>query len=614
MYPYIFWFSKGYGKNNEPVRGYILTFIIAIVFILIGELDAIAPLISNFFLAAYALINFSTFHASLAKPVGWRPTFKFYNMWLSLLGSVLCVAVMFLISWSTALITLGTVLALYLIVSYRKPDVNWGSTTQAQTYKNALNSVQQLNYVEDHVKNYRPQILVLSGMPGYRPPLIDFAFLLTKNLSLLVCGHILKSSIPQRVRNVLTYKAHSWLRAHKIKAFYSHVDESSFEEGAKALIQASGIGKLRPNILLMGFKSNWLTCEGDELSMYFNTMHKALDFHMAVAVLRVEGGLDFSKVLSDGEEPRQNGNIPQVSSAIGMSTAGSFNRTRQNSQESLSIPHNQSFSQLSTASSASDISTPPTPNVNKSRVSESPNAEDGDRTLAHEDEDKVSKKDKKRNETYADLYKGSGDAELPKDILNSLTIFQRKQKKGTIDVWWLYDDGGLTLLLPYIITTRGNWSDCKLRVFTLANKSAELEYEQRSMASLLAKFRIDYSALKLIPDITKKPKESTMSFFEDLISPFKIPESEEDNDSNKLGITEADLLAMKDKTNRHLRLRELLQEHSSDANLVVMTLPMPRKNVVSASLYMAWLEVLTKDMPPFLLVRGNQTSVLTFYS
>lgn len=41
-----------------------------------GELNVIAPLISNFFLAAYTLINFSTFHASLAKPVGWRPTFK----------------------------------------------------------------------------------------------------------------------------------------------------------------------------------------------------------------------------------------------------------------------------------------------------------------------------------------------------------------------------------------------------------------------------------------------------------------------------------------------------------------------------------------------------------
>lgn len=69
-------------------------------------------------------------------------------------------------------------------------DVNWGSTTQAQTYKNALQSVQQLNSVEEHVKNYRPQILVLSGMPSSRPALIDFSYLLTKNLSLLICGHI----------------------------------------------------------------------------------------------------------------------------------------------------------------------------------------------------------------------------------------------------------------------------------------------------------------------------------------------------------------------------------------------------------------------------------------
>ncbi|XP_026288084.1 bumetanide-sensitive sodium-(potassium)-chloride cotransporter isoform X1 [Frankliniella occidentalis] len=621
LYPYIFWFSKGYGKNQEPVRGYVLTFFIAIAFILIGELDAIAPLISNFFLAAYALINFSTFHASLAKPVGWRPTFKFYNMWLSLVGSILCVAVMFLISWSTALITFGIVLALYLIVQYRKPDVNWGSTTQAQTYKNALNSVQQLNYVEDHVKNYRPQILILSGIPNYRPPLIDFAFLMTKNLSLLICGHIIKSSVPQRVRNALSYKAHSWLKAHKIRAFYSQVDDSSFEEGAKTLIQASGVGKLRPNILLMGFKNDWRTCDSEDLLMYFNTMHKALDLHMGVAVLRVEGGFDYSKILSGGEEPRQNGNIPQVPSSVGMGTNGNLNRTRQNSQESLSIPHNQSFSQLSTglwflgmASSVSDLSTPPTPNLNKSRVSDSPNADDTDQNTTPEHDDR-SKKERKKQESRADLYKGAGqgDTDLPKDVLNSITRFQRKQKKGTIDVWWLYDDGGLTLLLPHIITTRGNWSDCKLRVFTLANKQAELEYEQRSMASLLAKFRIDYSALKLIPDITKKPKDSTMSFFEDLISPFIVPESDEENETTN-GITEADLLAMKDKTNRHLRLRELVLEHSSDANLVVMTLPMPRKNIVSASLYMAWLEVLTRDMPPFLLVRGNQTSVLTFYS
>jgi hypothetical protein len=36
-YQYITWFGKGYGKNNEPVRGYVLCFFTAVGFILIGE-------------------------------------------------------------------------------------------------------------------------------------------------------------------------------------------------------------------------------------------------------------------------------------------------------------------------------------------------------------------------------------------------------------------------------------------------------------------------------------------------------------------------------------------------------------------------------------------------
>lgn len=79
-------------------------------------------------------------------------------------------------------------------------------------------------------------------------------------------------------------------------------------------------------------------------------------------------------------------------------------------------------------------------------------------------------------------------------------------------------------------------------------------------------------------------------------------------------ITKAELLAVQDKTNRHLRLREYLLEHSKKSDLVVMTLPMPRKNIIKAAHYMAWLEALSRDLPPFLFVRGNQQSVLTFYS
>lgn len=39
-------------------------------FAVAAELNVIAPIISNFFLASYALINFSVFHASLANSPG----------------------------------------------------------------------------------------------------------------------------------------------------------------------------------------------------------------------------------------------------------------------------------------------------------------------------------------------------------------------------------------------------------------------------------------------------------------------------------------------------------------------------------------------------------------
>ena len=71
-------------------------------------------------------------------------------------------------------------------------DVNWGSSTQAQTYKTALASALRLVNVNEHVKNYRPQVLVLTGKPQDRPPLTDLANLITKNNALAICGHVLQ--------------------------------------------------------------------------------------------------------------------------------------------------------------------------------------------------------------------------------------------------------------------------------------------------------------------------------------------------------------------------------------------------------------------------------------
>ncbi|KAK8750030.1 hypothetical protein OTU49_015196 [Cherax quadricarinatus] len=602
LYPGIYGFSKGSGANNDPVRGYILVFIISLACIIIGDLNLVSTLLSNFFLASYSLINFSCFHASLIKSPGWRPGFKYYSLWVSLLGGILCLAVMFLVDWVTALITFLCVLALYLFVSYRNPDVNWGSSTQAQTYVSALKTTLDLNTVEEHVKNFRPQLLVLTGSPGSRPPLLDFAQSITKNISLLACGHVIQGPQTQRVRNSLIRQAYRWLQRHKIRAFYSVVEGNNLEEGARNLFQLVGLGKLRPNTVLLGYKANWHKCDRQELKAYFNTLHEALDMYFGIAILRVPQGLDYSQIIEDEDTPVvMNGNdgaITQITEdRPGQSAA---NQLTQELAKMLGTINSNTRNTYYRDGTDSEASTPPgSPEVERAVVSELPRPDDG----------------QKRRASIANLFRGPGGVELSKDVLNNITMFKRKQKKGTIDVWWLYDDGGLTLLVPYILTTRSQWSGCKLRVFALANRKDELDMEQRSMANLLSKFRIDYSDVIVIPDVAKKAAESSRMEFDQLIHEFKTKSTEEISKENEgILISEAELLGQREKTNRHVRLRELLLENSREASLVVMTLPMPRKSSVSAPLYMAWLETLTRDMPPFILIRGNQTSVLTFYS
>ena len=55
--------------------------------------------------------------------------------------------------------------------------------------------MQHLVYVEEHVKNYRPQILVLTGPPNHRPALLDFANLICKGKSMLICGDVIKVKV-----------------------------------------------------------------------------------------------------------------------------------------------------------------------------------------------------------------------------------------------------------------------------------------------------------------------------------------------------------------------------------------------------------------------------------
>lgn len=77
------------------------------------------------------------------------------------------------------------------------------------------------------------------------------------------------------------------------------------------------------------------------------------------------------------------------------------------------------------------------------------------------------------------VYSTQGGSKVPKEVLDDLGYFHLKKTDGQIDVWWLYDDGGLTILIPYILSLRSHWKSCKIRVFALTNHKMELEIEER---------------------------------------------------------------------------------------------------------------------------------------
>ncbi|XP_038640287.1 solute carrier family 12 member 1 isoform X1 [Scyliorhinus canicula] len=572
IYKGLYFFGKGYGKNSEPIRSYILTFFIAVAFILIAELNTIAPVISNFFLASYALINFSCFHASYSKTPGWRPAFRFYNMWVSLLGTVLCCAVMFVINWWAAVITVAIVLFLNIYVIYNKPEVNWGSSAQAMSYVTALQDALSLTGVNDHIKNFRPQCIVLTGSPMTRPALLDLTLSFTKNFSLCICSQVFMGSRKQTVSdiNLSMDRYQQWLAKNKKKAFYAAVAGDNLRDGVKCLLQASGLGRMKPNTLVIGYKKDWCTASSQDVENYVGILHDAFDFEYGLIILRISQGLDITHILQIQELQRKE-------------------------QEKLALEAAKRDEQEDGKRGIRSLKF-----LNKA-VKYSSN------TLAVN-----AQKDFKISAVHA--------AGFNQHLLEASTQFQKNQGKGTIDVWWLFDDGGLTILIPYLLTTRKKWCGCKLRIF-IGGKLDSIDEEKRAMAALLGKFRIQCADIKVIGDINMKPSKASWKTFEELIEPYQLHEGSKDPATAEIlqkeypwKITDAELERFKDKTYRQVRLNELLQENSRSANIIVVSLPIARKEAVSSYLYMAWLEILSRNLPPVIMIRGNQKNVLTFYS
>ncbi|XP_061403574.1 solute carrier family 12 member 3-like isoform X1 [Lethenteron reissneri] len=554
IYPGITIFGKGYGRNQEPIFGYLLAYTIGICFICIADLNLISPITACCFLNTYVILNFSVFHSSVVKAPGWRPDFKYFHPAIAIITMVFDIVIMFLILWWGAVLSLGIWVVLYFYCMYKKPEVNWGSSVQAMGFQTALATTLNLDNVKEHIKVFRPNCLVLTGPPHLRPALVDFVGTFTKGVSLMVCGNVVVAGPNKNQICDLRQTEHGkWLRHRNINSFYTAIVSNSLNEGASALLQSTGLGKLRPNLVFLGFMNSWLGEDPATVHDYVQIIHNVFDYSMALAILRVKEGLDIK-------------NMPEV-------------------QASIRTPVNMAFQFDGSGGGVGKVS---------GLVAKSALSMDVDQT-----EDKNG---------------------APEAMPQISTVFQFSQGKRTIDIYWLFDDGGMTLLIPYLLSKKNRWGECKMRVF-MAGKLDRLEEDKQNMSRLIARFRLNVDDVIILTDVNKKPRADKMKYFEDLIMPYRLndgfkdpAEVEQLRKDCPWKISDHEILTLREKTNRQLKLNELMHEHSKDAALIVVSMPVIQKGRCPSAMGMAWLEVLSRDLPPVLIMRGNHTNVLTIYS
>ena len=111
-------------ENDEPRSAILATGALVAAAMLLGSLDAVAILITMFFLLTYLTINLVVAVEQSLGLISFRPTFRIPR-WVPLLGVVACVAALFIINPLVALVALGVVFGIYVFLVGRQLETPW---------------------------------------------------------------------------------------------------------------------------------------------------------------------------------------------------------------------------------------------------------------------------------------------------------------------------------------------------------------------------------------------------------------------------------------------------------------------------------------------------------
>ena len=250
------WMASQLGSPTEPRLAVLLTGVVAIIVIWIGDLNFVAPIISMFFLNTYGMVNLVAGIEKLVGNPSFRPRFKI--PWaVSLLGAVGCYAVMFLINPLATLIAIIITYGLFFYLQQRQIKRTWGDVRSGIWFALSRYVILNLEKQRWHAKNWRPNLMVFTGQPNNRQQLAEVAEWLSLGQGVVTFFQLIVGDVDKLVGRGLRETARSginkFIKAERMMALAEAEIVPDFKQGVITIAQAHGYGGLETNSILMGW-------------------------------------------------------------------------------------------------------------------------------------------------------------------------------------------------------------------------------------------------------------------------------------------------------------------------------------------------------------------------
>ncbi|KAI9739567.1 MAG: hypothetical protein M1834_006284 [Cirrosporium novae-zelandiae] len=245
-------FGQGTKENDEPTYAIIITHVVAQLTMLAG-INQIASFVTMTYLMTFLVTNLACFLLKISSAPNFRPSFHYFNWYTAAAGTLISGASMFFVDGLYASGCVGILVIIFLIIHYTTPPKSWGDVSQSLIYHQVRKYLLRLR--QEHVKFWRPQILLFINDPRRQYKLIQFCNSLKKG-ALFILGHVIVTpdfgpAVPEARRQQAAWT--KYIDFSKIKAFVNIAVSPAVEWGTRNIVLSAGLGGMRPNIVVMGF-------------------------------------------------------------------------------------------------------------------------------------------------------------------------------------------------------------------------------------------------------------------------------------------------------------------------------------------------------------------------